>query len=101
MQKSVKLKVVNGSDQIETDSKSRSTIAIPLTQDPKYFQLAKNMLNHDSLASQRLVFLLFLLGQRMIFGFLDLAGLRARRFSAFWGLIENIPGSIMLNTISE
>jgi len=31
LQKSVEFKVVNGSDQIETDSKSGSTIAIPLT----------------------------------------------------------------------
>jgi len=71
LQKSFEFEVVNGSDQIETDSKSGSAIAIPLTQDPKYFQLAKNMLNHDSLASQRLVFLLFLLGQRMIFRLLE------------------------------
>jgi hypothetical protein len=101
LQKSVEFKVVNRGDQVEAQRKSRSPITIPLTQDTKLFQLVKNMLNHNPLSSQRTITLLFLLGQRMIFGFLDLAGLRARRFSAFWGLIENIPGGIMLNTISE
>lgn len=101
LQKSVEFKVVNRGDQVEAQRKSRSPITIPLTQDTKHFQLAKNMLNHNPLSSQRTITLLFLLGQRMKFGFLDLAGLRARRFSAFWGLIENIPGGIMLNTISE
>jgi hypothetical protein len=101
LQKSVEFKVVNRGDQVEAQRKSRSPITIPLTQDTKHFQLAKNMLNHNPLSSQRTITLLFLLGQRMIFGFLDLAGLRARRFSAFWGLIENIPGGIMLNTVSE
>ena len=67
----MEFKVVKRSDQVETDSKSRSTIAIPFTQDAKHFQLSKNMLNHNPLASQRTIFLLFLFGQGMIFGFLE------------------------------
>ena len=71
MQKSVEVKVVNRSNQVETQGKSLSTIAIPLTQDTKHFQLAKNMLNHNPLSSQRPVALLLLLRQGMIFGFLE------------------------------
>jgi hypothetical protein len=71
LQKSVEFKVVNGSDQVEAQRKPCSAIAIPLTQDTKHLQFAKNMLNDDPLTSQRPIFLLLLLGQRMIFGFLE------------------------------
>ncbi len=47
----VEFTIVNSSDQIETDGKSGSTIAIAFTQDAKDLQLAKNMLDHDPLAS--------------------------------------------------
>ena len=63
--------VVKSSDQVEAQRKSRSTIAIPFTQDAKGLQLSKNMFNQNSLSSQRTIFLLFLFGQRMIFGFLE------------------------------
>jgi hypothetical protein len=63
--------IVESHDQIETQGKFRIAIAIPLTEDPKHFQLTKVMLNHDPLASQRMVSLLLLLGQRMIFRFLE------------------------------
>ena len=88
LQKSVEFKVVNRSDQIETDSKSRSTIAIPLTQDTKDLQLAKNMLNHDPLSSQRTISLLLLFRQRMIFGFLD------RGLAIFMKFCQALVGSI-------
>jgi len=67
----VEFKVVNSSDQIETQGKSLSAIAIPLTQDTKHLQLAKNMLNQDPLASQGTISLLLLFCERMIFGFLE------------------------------
>jgi hypothetical protein len=67
----VEFKVVNCSDQVETQSKSRSAIAIALTQETKDFQLAKIMVNHDPLASQRTIMLQLLFRQRMIFGFLE------------------------------
>ncbi len=49
--RTVEFEVVKGSDQIETESKSGSTIAIAFTQDAKDLQLAKNMLDHDPLVS--------------------------------------------------
>jgi hypothetical protein len=67
----VEFEVVNRSDQVEAQRKSRSAIAIPLTQDAKDLQLSENMLNHDPLASQRTISLFLLFGQRMIFGFLE------------------------------
>jgi hypothetical protein len=50
-------KVVNSSDQIEAQGKPFSAITIPLTQDPKDLQLAKNILNQNLLSSQCPVFL--------------------------------------------
>jgi chemotaxis methyl-accepting protein methylase len=88
LQKSVEFKVVECSDQIETQGKSGSAIAIPLTQNTKHFQFAKNMLNHNPLASQRTVFLLFLFGQRMIFGFLE------RRLTVFMQVGQALVPSI-------
>ena len=56
------------------DSKSLSAITMPLTEDLKHFQLAKNVLNHvnhDPFASQWPIFLLPLLSQRTVFRFLE------------------------------
>jgi hypothetical protein len=73
LQKSVlvEFKVVNSSDQIETQSKSLSAIAIPLAQDTKDFQLTENMLNHNPFPSQSAISLFFSLRQSVVFGFLD------------------------------
>src|SRR5215211_448411 len=92
LQKSVEFKVVNSRDQVETQGKSLSAIAILLTQDPKHFQLAKNMLNQNSLSSQCPVFLLLLFGQRMIFGFLE------RRLAIFMKFCQTLVARICQNS---
>ena len=92
LQKSVKFKVVDSSNQVEAQSKSCSAIAIPLTEDPKDLQLAKNMLNHDPLSSQRTIFLLLLFGQRMIFGFLE------RRLAIFMKFCQSLVACIRQNS---
>jgi hypothetical protein len=71
LQKSVEFKVVNRSNQIETQGKSHSAIAIPLTQDPKDLQFAKNMLNQNSFPTQCTISQFLLFRQRTIVGFLE------------------------------
>jgi hypothetical protein len=88
LQKSVEFKVVNRSDQIETQGKSRSAITIALAQDPKHLQLAKNMLNQNSLSSQGTISRLLLFGQRLIFGFL------ARRLAVFMKFCQALVARI-------
>jgi len=66
----IEFKVVNCSNQIETQSESLSAITIPFTQDTKYLQFAKNMFNQNSSTSQTSIPLFLFFCQRMVFGFL-------------------------------
>ena len=58
-------------DMIEAQSKSPSTIAIPLAQNAKHFQLTEYMLNHNPFPCQTPIALFFSLRQSMVFGFLE------------------------------
>jgi hypothetical protein len=73
LQKSVrtKFKVLDRSNQVETQGKSLSTIELLLAQDAKHFQLTKNMFNHNPFSSQGTIAPLFSFRQSMIFGFLE------------------------------
>jgi hypothetical protein len=92
LQKSAEFEVVNCSDQIEAQGKSLSAITIPFTQDPKDLQLTKNMLNQNSFSSQGMISLLFLFGQRMIFGFLE------RRLAILMKVCQALVASIRQNS---
>ena len=88
----MEFKVVDCSDQIEAQGKSLPAITISLAQDPKDLQLTKNMLNQNSFSSQGTISLLFLFGQRMIFGFL------ARRLAIFMKVCQSLVASIRQNS---
>ena len=83
---------MNSGDQVETQRKPLPRIAIPLTQDPKHLQFAKNMFNQNPFTSQAAVLLLFFLCQRMIFGFLE------RCLAVFMELCQPLVTSICQNT---
>ncbi len=62
--------VVDGSDQIEAQPKAFSPITVTLTQDPKDFQLADDILDQNAFPGQLAVGNLLLCAQRMKFTFL-------------------------------
>lgn len=83
---------VNGSDEVEAQSKPFSTIAIPLTQNTKHFQFTEYMLNHNPFPRQTLVALFFSLCQSMVFRFLEGCGAVLMKFR------QTLIASIRQNT---
>jgi hypothetical protein len=70
LQKSCVLNIVNGSNEIEAQSKAFSAISITFTQDAKNLQFTNDMLDINALARNSSIFFFLLRRQRVVLGFL-------------------------------